>query len=182
MALTKLEMDFANLKYRWKLFYELFESDDNVKILNDSSNHVFEVLQSLMLDDVRLSICRINDREKSMGKENNSLKYHLQKRKNGMSSEKFIEIQDLIKCLDCSMANIKSHRNWEISHSDLEVSQKNKALPKVTYDNIDECINLIGQALNKIFDTHGDYVSTTVGRGPSYLINILRLGLDQSSK
>jgi len=171
--LSEIELEFSQLKHRWKLFCELYDKNEDVELLNKSGAHIFGLFQKLVIDDAMLALCRITDPPKSCGKNNNSLNYHFEERKYEMDSSLKNEILTLFESLNESMKNIRHMRNLGISHSDYDIAVKRKSLPNITYSEIEESIELVGEILNKLFNTTGQYLPTTSGTAGKYLLKIL---------
>lgn len=171
--LSELELEFAQTRHRWKIFIELYESNENVELLNKSGAHIFSLFQKLVIDDTMMSLCRICDPEKSYGKENNSLRYHYEKSKSNLDSQLKVEIESLLDELKNKTENIRNMRNKAISHNDLEIALKQADLPQITYDEIEQSMDLICKILNKLFGTTGQYIPTTHGTSSHTLLEIL---------
>ena len=72
--LESLENDYIQLRYRWEIFLQLYDSgEENIALLNSSGSNVFQLFQKLIIDDTMLSLCRLSDPERSAGKENASV-------------------------------------------------------------------------------------------------------------
>ncbi len=72
--LESIENEFIQINYRWKIFCQLYDSEENVALLNKSGSNVFELLQKLIIYDVISSLCTLPDPAKSAGKDNASIK------------------------------------------------------------------------------------------------------------
>ena len=174
--LTKLEMEFAQIKYRWQMHDKLFEDNDTVDLLNRCGGKVFALLQSLLVYDTLAALCRLTDPKKSSGQENNSIYNQFEKQKVTLSVKEIQEIDSLLLSLEDKIKNIRNLRNKAISHNDLEVAKNVVQLPAVTYGEIDEVINLVCMALNKVFKTSGDYESVEeFGPGVNKLLRLLKV-------
>jgi len=97
--LSQLEMEFAQIKYRWRIYSELFGSDETVNLLNRCGGEVFALTQKLMLYDILAALCRLCDPAKSMGKENNSIYFQYEKQKCDLSSADIQEIDSYLSLL-----------------------------------------------------------------------------------
>ncbi len=171
--LSKLELEFAQLRHRWKLFCELYDKEENVELLNKSGAHIFSLFQKLAIDDTMLALCRICDPPKSCGRPNNSLKYHFESVRNIIDSKKVRNIENQIKSLDVHMENIREIRNKGVSHNDYAVAIGSSDLLKVTYDEIELSIKMVRKILNQLFGTRGEYMPVTNGSGSNTLLRIL---------
>jgi hypothetical protein len=178
--LSELEMEFAQIKRRWKTHSELFDNDENVGLLNRCGGQVFALFQKLLIYDTLASLCRLCDPAKSMGKkgnENNSIYNQYEKQKVNLNSTDIKDIDSLLSSLKSKMKNIKTLRDKAISHNDLSVAENAMKLPDVTFGEIDELIDLITKLLNKIFSVRGNYSSVKAfGPGTQKLFKILCAG------
>ena len=175
--LSKLEMEFAQIKYRWRIHSELFGSDETVNLLNRCGGEVFGLTQNLMIYDTLAALCRLCDPPKSMGKENNSIYSQYEKQKSNLSSADIHEIDSYLSSLETDMTNIRTLRNKSMSHNDLGVAENSAKLPDVTYAQIESILNKIVKILNKIFKVSGNYESVSkFGPGVSKLLNTLKSG------
>ena len=175
--LSQLELEFAQIKYRWRTHSELFGKDENVSLLNLCGGKVFALLQGLLVYDTIAALCRLCDPAKSVGQENNSILNQFEKQKGDLSPSDTMEIDSLLSDLESKMLNIRLLRNKAISHHDLGVSENAIKLPDVTYGEIDDVIDLVPVVLNKIFGVSGNYSSVTAfGPGVNKLFNVLKAG------
>jgi len=175
--LSQLELEFAQIKYRWRTHSELFGEDEKVALLNRCGGKVFALLQGLLVYDTLAAICRLCDPARSMGQENNSILNQYEKRKGDLSPSDIKEIDNLLPVLEGKMNNIRLLRNKVISHNDLGIAEYAIKLPDVTYGEVDEVIDLIKIILNKIFGVSGNYSSVTAfGPGANKLFNALKAG------
>jgi hypothetical protein len=55
---------------KWRTFTELYGAESNVQLLNETAPLFFRLVQDTFVDDVVLSIVRLLDPPRSMGKEN----------------------------------------------------------------------------------------------------------------
>ncbi len=176
--LSRLEMDFAQIKYRWRIHSELFGEDEKVDLLNNCGGQVFGIFQELLVYETLAAICRLCDPPKSMGQENNSIYNQYEKLKSSLSSADIQEIDNYLYSLQDGIKNIRTLRNKSISHNDLRVAKKAIKLPNVTFGEIDDALNLITKILNKMFNVSGNYESVTAfGPGVNKLFKVLNAGV-----
>lgn len=175
--LSQLEMEFAQIKYRWRIHSELFGSDENVDLLNRCGGEVFGLTQKLMIYDTLAALCRLCDPSKSRGNENNSIYNQYEKQKSNLSSSEIKDIESDLSSLEGAMSNIRTLRNKSMSHNDLGVAVSSIKLPNVTYDEIENVLNHIVKILNKVFKVNGNYESVSkFGPGVSKLLKTLKAG------
>lgn len=175
--LSQLEIEFAQIKYRWRIHSELFGSDETVSLLNRCGGEVFGLTQKPMIFDTLAALCRLCDPPKLMGKKNNSIYFQYEKHKCNLSSAHIQEIDSYLSSLEKDMTNIRTLRNKSMSHNDLLVAEAAAKLPDVTYDQIESILNQIAKILNKIFKVSGNYESVSkFGPSVSKLLNTLKSG------
>lgn len=175
--LSQLEMEFVQIKYRWRMYSELFDDSDNVNLLNRCGGKVFAMLQGLLVYDTLAALCRLSDPAKSIGQENNSIYNYYEKQKEGLSRSELQEIDSLLASLKDKMQGIRILRNKVISHNDLRLAENAIRLPDVTYDEVDKVIDLVSKILNKIFKVSGSYESVEAfGPGVNKLLKVLMAG------
>jgi len=175
--LSKLEMEFSQIKYRWRIHSELFGSDEKVNLLNRCGGEVFGLTQKLIVYDTLAALCRLCDSSKSMGQENNSIYNQYEKKKCNLNSSDIQDIDSYLASLKDNMKDIRVLRNKSMSHNDLKVAENTITLPDVTYDKIDDVLDLIVKILNKMFNIRGDYESVSrFGSGANKLFRTLEAG------
>ena len=177
--LSQLELDFAQIKYRWRIHSELFGEDEKVDLLDSCGGQVFGIFQGLLVYDTLAAICRLCDPPKSMGgQENNSIYNQYEKRKDSLSDADKQEIDIHLSALRDGTKSIKTLRDKSMSHNDLGVAEKAIKLPDVTFGEIDNALNLITKILNKMFNVSGNYESVTAfGPGVNKLFKVLNAGV-----
>src|SRR5512135_1252053 len=106
--LSQLEMDFAQIKYLWRIHSELFGEDEKVVLLNNCGGQVFRIFQELLVYEILAAICRLCDPPKSMGQENNSIYNQYEKRKSNLSSADMLEIDKYLCSLHDRLENIRT--------------------------------------------------------------------------
>ena len=177
--LNAIEGEFIQLRYRWALFCQLFDSgQDNVDLLNKSGSNVFQLLQKLIIDDAMMTLCRLSDPEKSMGHENASIRNLFKKLKDNLSGETARKIDAKLLELDAHMKNISTLRNKAISHKDLNHALAVELLPRPAYDELEKSIETVKSILNaltsELLNYTGNYVVVMpVGRDGNKLLHVL---------
>lgn len=175
--LSQLEVEFVQIKYRWRMYSELFDDSDNVNLLNRCGGEVFAMLQGLLVYDTLAALCRLSDPAKSMGQESNSVYNYYEKQKENLSRSETQEVDSLLVCLKDEMQGIRTLRNKAISHNDLRVAENAIRLPDVTHGEVDKVIELVGKILNKIFKVSGGYESVaSFCPGVNKLLKVLMAG------
>ena len=140
--LSAIEREFIQLRYRWAIFGQLFDSgQDNVDLLNKSGSNVFQLLQKLIIDDVMMSLCRLSDPPKSMGHENASLRNLISKLEQELPSTSREKIDAKLTELTEHLGKVTILRNKALSHTDMTHALNTEMLPRPTYDEIDGAID-----------------------------------------
>ena len=70
---TELCQETANLGMKWKLYLDLYGESANIVLLQDTANGEFLMIEQSLRVDMTMTICRLADPPRSMGKENLSL-------------------------------------------------------------------------------------------------------------
>src|ERR1700737_252900 len=70
----ELKSDLTNLHLFWKVYTQLYaHSEQRIALLNETGPLVFHVLQTLLLDEATLAICRLTDPEATGKRRNHGL-------------------------------------------------------------------------------------------------------------
>jgi len=186
--LDPVNQQVIQLSYRWKIFLQLFDSGkESIELLNKSGANVFELFQYLVIDDAMISLSKLTDPNKSRGNENASISNLINKSKDSLSEKTFGEVEALEKELKVHVRNIRVLRNKILAHSDLEHKKSATTLPSVSYDNIENAIDILQAIVSKIaseacgWTTHYDSI-IPYGCGGDTLLEILRLGNESKSR
>lgn len=158
--LTAIEEEYIQLRYRWAIFDQLFDSgQDKIDILNKSGSNVFQLLQKLIIDDVMIRLSRLSDPPKSMGHENASLNNLVQKLDQKLSSETKVKISEKLTELGKHLDKVKTLRNKSLSHTDLAHAINPEMLPRPTYEEIEGAMSVVSSVLNDVTGCIFDYTS-----------------------
>jgi len=162
-----IEREFLQLRYRWGLFCQLFDSgQSNIDLLNKSGSNVFQLLQKLVIDDVMMSLCRLSDRDESMGHENASIRNMINRAKKNLSNETNSKVQGLLSELDRHLKNISKLRNKALSHTDYEHALNPEFLPRPTYDELENSVDVVRRILGALSSELYNYSTSYVPRMP----------------
>lgn len=177
--LSAIEKEFTQLRYRWELFRQLFDSgQEKVDLLNKSGSNVFQLLQKLIIDDTMMTLCRLSDRASSMGYENASIRNLCEKTKGILPEETNKEIETKLLELNEHMTNILTLRNKALSHTDFTHALNTELLPRPTYDELERSIDVVKNILNAITEKLSGYRISYVplmpiGYDGNKLLNVL---------
>jgi hypothetical protein len=141
----------AGLNGDWRLHKELFQDPANYELFSQSSPLIWQMLGDSLVDSVLLSIARLLDPPKSVGKDNLSIAQVLSQLAAGSEREKLAsDHNDLRRKSD---AALRHWRNKRLSHNDLATLTRIEPLPKITYEEISELIdgiNGIGRTIGHV--------------------------------
>jgi hypothetical protein len=112
---------------KWRTFLDLFGDEATVALLNSTAPVFFRLVQDTFVDDVILSIGRLLDPPKSMGKENLSLARLLDDLAKAGFSELHTEMGVLYSELRREAAQLLAVRNKNLAHNDLATRQAGSA-------------------------------------------------------
>ena len=135
---------------RWIVFCQLFwAKKENVDLLNEFAPSFFRMMQDTYIYYVIITICRITDPLKSLGKNNRTLSQLIDK----LTSTDYEDIknilQDKLLILTNECSEIRKWRNKKLVHSDLSISQNVEQLPALYYDKIKIVLEQIKSFMNE---------------------------------
>ena len=163
---------------KWRTFTELYGIEPNVKLLNDTAPLFFWFVQDIFLDNVILSIVRLLDPPKSMGKENLTIAHLIEHIKKAGQITLHAEALDLYSSLRADGAQLIILRNKLLAHNDLAEKQtKSAALYSgVSRNFIEEFIQRLCTLMNKIHGSLSDTetIYETAGMNPQSAPALLR--------
>jgi hypothetical protein len=148
-----LKLDVSRLYAKWNVFKQLYATTkETVELLNDSAQGFFRICQDVLLDDILLTISRLNDPYQTSGKDNLSM----ERLAAYVDRTKYPNLRAdidtlLIEARDkCGFA--RELRNRRIAHSDLSTRLEAEAnpLPVVYKQQIDDALSVLQSVLNKM--------------------------------
>jgi hypothetical protein len=155
-----LQYEVRYLLYHWRLFIQLYGgSNENVDVLIGVADELFGVLETLLWDQVLLTIGKLTDHEKTAGQENLTLKHALSilsKRKN---PEQLAPLKTDLDALIEKCGLIKTIRHKRLAHFGKEYMIKRlnqEPLPGVNRSTIEEALSLIIKIMNGIEENFGE--------------------------
>jgi hypothetical protein len=129
----------ARLNGDWRLHRELFQDPANYDLFSQSSPLVWQILGDALVDSVLLSIARLLDPPKTLGKTNLSIAQVLSQLEPGPALEKLVS--EYKKLRTNSDAALRHWRNRRLTHNDLATLTRVAPLPKITYDEISALVH-----------------------------------------
>jgi hypothetical protein len=160
---TVLSFELTWLFMHWKQWLVLFTAGQaRVDILNRTASMFFGLLQSTIWNETMLSITRLTAPERSMGKENLTIR-----RFPALVSDEQLstKLQTAIDKLVLKTASAYDQRNRYIAHRDLALSlgRESRPLAPSSHQEVDEMLDSIAGILNSI-ESHYCGGSTTAYR------------------
>lgn len=141
--LDLLDQLVVNLNIRWKLYRDLFQSEEQIGIFSESGPGVWEVLHECTLDAIFMEISRLMDPSASCGHTNLSFEYVLQDvPRTGFTAK--LDNQ-LAEAKELYVESIKPWRDRRLGHNDLDTLAGKKALPDVPYSQINDIMDKINK-------------------------------------
>jgi hypothetical protein len=147
--------EVVSLQDKWRFYQELFGSDENAALLSDLAIHSFEIIEEALRNDMTMSISRLSDPPKSIGKDNLSLMTLIVQCDKADSSIASLKDDFLKACKPIRLNRIKL-----VAHRDLKTTLKPDENPLlgIGRSTIDEIIRLACEILGTI---HKQYVNNT---------------------
>jgi len=171
------------LKYKFTEFVELFASKDSrLSLLNNSAPRFFKLLQDTLWEDVLISIARLTDPMKTMGKKNLTFN----------NIPNLIDDTELQPQIDKALKNAlgasefcRDWRNRRIAHRDLNLSIKSEESPKLKKSSVGQVrknLDSLEAVLNMISVHYSDSTTLFDMRGEPgsalCLLHVIKDGLE----
>jgi hypothetical protein len=153
----KLSDDVAWLHARWIICGQLFaRSAKRVDLLSECADVCLAVIQHVLRDAIELSLSKLTDPPKGMGRERLSMGLLLERVKEleerRRSGELVERLQQLLDALRQKCATVRKRRNRELVHRDLQTALREhvKPLPPASWQAIGEALRLVRAFMNEI--------------------------------
>jgi AbiU2 len=115
-----LRSEVIGVHYRWKIFRQLFFSQEVVDLLNSSAGRFFSMLRLDLLDLISLALGRLTDSSKSLNKYPNvTLEQLIDSLDPNSHSELITVLRERLTDLKSKCARIENWRNKWAAHRDL---------------------------------------------------------------
>lgn len=109
----------VRLRAHWRHFQILYEGNElERELLQRTANNFFGDLNHLLIEHLILQICKITDEAKTLGRENLTVKYLIEKTKPFVSSEEVKTLNSLSDGIHAFRGKIINARNKYIGHLD----------------------------------------------------------------
>ena len=177
--LKAIDLEVRNLYFKWKFFSQLFTDQNRVKILNATAISLFQSIEESMLFDILLSITRLTDPPKSVGRENLSFENLLQEIPSGPLRAGIVNLLSQIKQ---TAKDIETWRKKKLGHNDLQKAFGSFSLPPIQKKDLTDTLELIPKVMNLIYghfsDTEVKYEMCVTSQDGDSLLFYLEYGLD----
>jgi hypothetical protein len=171
---------------RWIIYRQLYgTSPDRIAVLNRAAGTFFNVLQTMMLHDVQLSLSKLGDPAGSGARKNLTLAAFVQQLRSNSESSLADKLDPLLDKFDAACTKLRHRRNKWIAHFDLStmLSSKVQPLEGPSRSEIEDALAALRAFMNCvelhyldsqtmydhfILDQDGDYLLTTLMQGLRY--------------
>lgn len=143
------------LHFKWTYFLQLFGHQAGVKILNASAPALFKVIEDAMFYDIALSVMRLIDPPKTLGRQNLSFSALVLEIDDAQLRKQVVDIETQIAA---KTRDVKSWRHRKLAHNDLTGHlAKARTLPSIQYSDLFRAIELVRRAMQLL---HAHYDNT----------------------
>ena len=149
----ELWTNIAHLHLNWKNYRSLFgTSPERIELLNRAASSFFGLLDGILRHDVMLSIARLTDPPRSLGKDNASLARLIDTLTPFVDGALVNELQSKLKNLQAHCEPVRQIRNRILAHNDLATSLNYHPdpLPGISRAYIEEVLEKIRKLLGDI--------------------------------
>jgi AbiU2 len=150
----ELNQNISWLHANWLIFEQLFAAgEERVELLNEFAPIFFRLCQDSFSDNVILSIARLTDPPKSMGKDTLSFEQLISK----VDPTKYPNLRSTLsqQCADLKACckSIRDVRNRRLAHNDLHIAlgSHSNLLPDILKDEIDDVLRRIRELMNTVW-------------------------------
>ena len=150
IAAINSELIYAHMLHQ--TFFTLFDSGEEVaRLLEDSDEQFFSLVFSMYLDAIALSFTRLLDPDKSVGKDNLSL-FYLLERTDLRNHKEYAKWLAELQTLKGRAGKFIAVRNKVTGHLDFQTNINLAGTPKPSFSrqDIEEVYNLIADWLNSV--------------------------------
>ena len=147
---SALMNDVTLLHAKWRQYKQLYaHSRERVALLNEVSGYFFGVVQRTLWENVLLSLARLTDPPKSVGKDNLTL----ERLPDLIGNPKLAcELKGLVEAVHKACKSARTWRHRRLAHSDLglALASSSDPLPGVTREEVEAALEAIRAALNRL--------------------------------
>ena len=150
---TGIRNEVVWLHARWIIYKQLFTtSERRLDLLNAAAPSVFYVLQTTLIADTIITLCKLTDGARTGRHENLTLAQLIARLRPIAPASLFAELESMLVDIGQVCAAFREHRNKQLAHFDLYtvIAPAANPLPGVTNEMIEDAIHSIATLLNKI--------------------------------
>jgi hypothetical protein len=148
-----LRGETLDLHLRWKLYRHLYAGPkEDIVLLNKSAPTIFAILQSLLFYDCVLRICRITDPPSRGTYEYLSVHQLAESLGNVDAVSLGCDLQPMLRDLEVACSKMRTLRNRQIAHADLNQALRITAepLPGISIEDVNVALRLLSKLLNSV--------------------------------
>ncbi|MEX0707659.1 MAG: hypothetical protein WD078_06805 [Woeseia sp.] len=179
---NKINDAVVQISYRWQIFCQLYDSGpESIDAMNRRGSNVFQLLQTLIIDDIVLSLARLTDKASVGRNVNASLPYLLDQASRYLDQNDHTILEASLADLTREVVRIRNHRNKALAHVDLRSALHADRLPRLTYDELESAMAKCKQFMSDLtavlfgWSTHYD-VLIPYGCDGATLLKVLKAG------
>jgi hypothetical protein len=145
-ACAQLYLDVATLHHKWRLYLDLFGSEENTTLLSNLAQASFQTIAESLRNDMIMAICRLSDPSQQLGGENLSLATLV-----GRCS-KVPNADALLTAFQSAAGAVRLLRNRRIPHNDpnSRIMPHDDPIPGIDRSQMDEILRLASAILKSI--------------------------------
>jgi hypothetical protein len=147
------------LHAKWIVFRQLFgTSEERIDLLNDFGPDLFQIVYDGLLNDVLLTMSRLIDPARTLGKHNLSLAQMTSMIAAAGHKDLLMELKTLETQVNVGFAPFKDLRNRRIAHNDLGTALRyhQQPLPDITRQMIEDILKTIRDYMSAIESFFGE--------------------------
>jgi len=180
---VEIDQDVRRVHACWKLFTQLFGSQESVDILNNAAGFAIRAIQDCLIESVVLRITKLTDPAQSQGGrfQNLSLAKLIECLPTDAAATLGAPLRVQLQSIKSSTEDIRRFRDKRLAHRNTAyVIKPNQILPGIARKSIDDSLQLIRDFLHEIQRHYGFegtvYHEVELGRDGDHLLFHLLCG------
>lgn len=148
-----IRAEVVELNARWIVFKQLFATgQERISLFNSAAPSFFSMVHDSMRDGIFLSIVRLTEKPRVMGKDTLSLSQLLAQTQQVLKPHATEALKALLGSIEKERDAMKTWRNKSGAHNDLRtvVQPQVHPLPKIMFDSVGIVLSLLSDFLNDI--------------------------------
>lgn len=139
------------LHFKWHIFCTLYVDEETVVLLNESDPVFFSVHQSILLDDIILTISRLTDPPGTGNRENLTLE-RLAEGYISTFPRLRTDLEELLALVKANCEFARVNRNRRVAHTDLQtyLQQPLTLLPVINREKIEEALLSVRSFMDRV--------------------------------